>query len=178
VGREGEGREEGHDRSDAVEWLEVIRGNGIVYVGLDALTDTTVASAIGNSMFADLVSVAGHLYKHGVAGEGAPRLPTVSLHADEFNELSGEEFVPPLSKAGGAGFQVTADTQTWFDVEARVGSRAKAGQVAGNFNTLVMLRVKGSRRCQWWRSPGWSTWRCPSASTRASSCCRSPGSSR
>jgi hypothetical protein len=50
--------------------------------------------------------------------------------------------VPLLNKAGGAGFQVTAYTQTWSDVEARVGSRAKAGQVAGNFNTLVMLRVK------------------------------------
>jgi len=124
------------------EWLEVIRGKGIVYVGLDALTDTTVACAIGNSNFADLVSVVGHLYKHGVAGEGAPRLPTVSLHADEFNELIGEEFVSLLNKAGGAGFQVTAYTQTWSDVEARIGSRAKTGQVAGNFNTLLMLRVK------------------------------------
>jgi hypothetical protein len=27
-------------------------------------------------------------------------------------------------------------------VEARIGNRAKAGQVAGNFNTLIMLRVK------------------------------------
>jgi hypothetical protein len=50
--------------------------------------------------------------------------------------------VPLLNKAGGAGFQVTAYTQTWSDVEARIGSRAKAGQVAGNFNTMLMLRVK------------------------------------
>ena len=64
------------------------------------------------------------------------------MHADEFNELIGEEFVPLLNKAGGAGFQVTAYTQTWSDVEAKIGSRAKAGQVAGNFNTLIMLRVK------------------------------------
>ena len=64
------------------------------------------------------------------------------MHADEFNELIGDEFVPLLNKAGGAGFQVTAYTQTWSDVEAKIGSRAKAGQVAGNFNTLIMLRVK------------------------------------
>jgi hypothetical protein len=64
------------------------------------------------------------------------------MHADEFNELIGDEFVPLLNKAGGAGFQVTAYTQTWSDVEARIGNRAKAGQVAGNFNTLIMLRVK------------------------------------
>jgi len=130
------------------EWMEVIRRKGIVYVGLDALTDTTVSSAVGNSMFADLVSVAGHIYKHGVdvdpidAVSATNTLPTISMHADEFNELIGDEFVPLLNKVGGAGFQVTAYTQTWSDVEARIGNRAKAGQVAGNFNTLIMLRVK------------------------------------
>ncbi len=133
------------DENDArpiFEWMDVIRRKGIVYVGLDALTDTTVASAVGNSMFADLVSVAGHIYKHGVSGESTDSPPTISMHADEFNELIGDEFIPLLNKAGGAGFQVTAYTQTWSDVEARIGSRAKAGQVAGNFNTMIMLRVK------------------------------------
>ena len=142
------------DKRPIFEWMEVIRQKGIVYIGLDALTDTTVASAVGNSMFADLVSVAGHIYKHGTGRSdtadlapppttsNANTMPTISLHADEFNELIGDEFVPLLNKAGGAGFQVTAYTQTWSDVEARIGSAAKAGQVAGNFNTMIMLRVK------------------------------------
>ena len=137
------------DSRPIFEWMDVIRRKGIVYVGLDALTDTTVASAVGNSMFADLVSVAGHIYKHGVDVDPinatqvtSNTMPTISMHADEFNELIGDEFVPLLNKAGGAGFQVTAYTQTWSDVEARIGNRAKAGQVAGNFNTLIMLRVK------------------------------------
>ena len=135
------------DHRPLFDWRQIIRRNGIVYVGLDALSDTTVASAVGNSMFADLVSVAGQLYKHGLQ-EGLPTLaepmpkPMIAVHADEFNELIGEEFIPLLNKAGGAGFQVTAYTQTWSDVEARLGNRAKAGQVAGNFNTLIMLRVK------------------------------------
>lgn len=140
-----------NDERPIFEWMDVVRRKGIVYVGLDALTDTTVASAVGNSMFADLVSVAGHIYKHGVGTNheegygkrsGNQSIPTISLHADEFNELIGDEFVPLLNKAGGAGFQVTAYTQTWSDVEARIGNRAKAGQVAGNFNTMLMLRVK------------------------------------
>jgi conjugative coupling factor TraD (TOL family) len=137
------------DTRPVLEWMDVIKRRAIVYVGLDALTDTTVASAVGNSMFADLVSVAGHLYKHGVSDRSeqgeiipGPKPPAISLHADEFNELIGDEFVPLLNKAGGAGFQVTAYTQTWSDVEARIGNRAKAGQVAGNFNSLIMLRVK------------------------------------
>jgi hypothetical protein len=37
----------------------VINLGGIVYVGLDALSDYEVAGAVGNSMFADLTSVAG-----------------------------------------------------------------------------------------------------------------------
>lgn len=127
------------DQRPILDWMDTIRNRGIVYVGLDALSDVTVASAVGNAMFADLVSVAGHLYKHGRA-EREP--PTISLHADEFNELIGDEFVPLLNKAGGAGFQVTAYTQTWSDVEARLKSKAKAGQVAGNFNAIIMMRVK------------------------------------
>jgi hypothetical protein len=39
------------------------------------------------------------------------------------------------------GLQVTAYTQTLSDIEARIGNRAKAGQVIGNFNNLFMLRV-------------------------------------
>jgi hypothetical protein len=66
----------------------------------------------------------------------------ISIHADEFSELIGDEFIPLLNKAGGAGIQVTAYTQTAADIEAGIGDRAKAGQVSGNLNTLIMLRVK------------------------------------
>ena len=133
------------DSRPEFDWLELIKSNGILYIGLDSLTDTTVASAIGNSMFADLVSVAGELYKiGGFRSDDQSQIhhPVVNIHADEFNELIGDEFVPLLNKAGGAGFQVTAYTQTWSDVEARIGSKAKSGQVAGNFNTMIMLRVR------------------------------------
>ncbi len=130
------------------DWMTVIRKKGVVYVGLDALSDSVVAGAVGNSMFADLVSISGQIYKHGT-GLGLHdqedtrfNMPTVNIHADEFNELIGNEFIPLLNKAGGSGIQVTAYTQTWSDVEARVGSASKAGQIAGNFNTMIMMRVR------------------------------------
>jgi len=134
------------DTRPIFDWLQVIRQRAIVYVGLDALSDPEIASAVGNSMFADLVSVAGHLYKFGV-DDGLPQGPTVvrlpiNLHADEVNELMGDEFVPLINKGGGVGVQVTAYTQTLSDIEARIGSRSKAGQVIGNFNNLIMLRVR------------------------------------
>lgn len=134
------------DPRPILDWMRVIRERGIVYVGLDALSDPEVAAAVGNSMFADLTSVTGRLYKHGdtlglpaVTGHMRAR---IAIHADEFNELIGDEFIPLLNKAGGAGVQVTAYTQTTSDIEAGIGDRAKAGQVSGNLNTLIMLRVK------------------------------------
>jgi conjugative coupling factor TraD (TOL family) len=127
------------------DWMQVIRKRAVVYVGLDALSDTEVAAAVGNSMFSDLVSVAGHIYKFGI-DDGLPGATSgkvaINVHADEFNELMGEEFIPMINKGGGAGMQVTAYTQTMSDIEAKIGSRAKAGQVIGNFNNLFMLRVR------------------------------------
>lgn len=137
-----------NDERPIFDWEEVIRKRGIVYVGLDALSDATVAAAVGNSMFADLVSMAGHIYKHGV-NEGLPEAfggsnkpVKINLHCDEFNELMGDEFIPLINKGRGAGMQVTAYTQTIADIEARLGNRAKAEQTIGNFNTLIMFRVK------------------------------------
>ncbi|CDH04861.1 putative plasmid transfer protein [Xenorhabdus bovienii str. oregonense] len=133
------------------DWEQVIRKNGIVYIGLDALSDSDVASAVGNSMFADLVSVAGQIYKYGM-NAGLPvrhdgKL-AINLHCDEFNELMGDEFIPLINKGGGAGMQVTAYTQTSSDIEARIGSPAKTAQVIGNFNTLIMLRVRDNRTAE------------------------------
>lgn len=97
-------------------------------------------------MFADLTSLAGKGYKYGFNfGQSSDgKKQKVSIHADEFNELIGDEFIPMVNKAGGAGYEVTAYTQTWSDVEARIGSQAKAEQIRGNFNTLFMLRVKAT----------------------------------
>ena len=135
-----------NDPRPIFDWMQVVRKRAVVYVGLDALSDAEVAAAVGNSMFSDLVSIAGHIYKFGI-DDGLPgamagaRVP-INVHADEFNELMGAEFVPLVNKGGGAGVQITAYTQTLSDIEARIGNRAKASQVIGNFNNLFMLRVR------------------------------------
>ena len=133
------------DKRPIFDWMTVIRQGGIVYAGLDALSDSVIASAVGNSMLADLVSVGGKLYKEGLDPhhpDGKIVLPTVCCHFDEVNEIAGPEFVPMVNKLGGSGFQITAYTQTIPDIEAKVGDKAKAEQILGNFNHVVMLRVK------------------------------------
>ncbi|MDX9943324.1 MAG: type IV conjugative transfer system coupling protein TraD [Azonexus sp.] len=138
------------DDRPILDWLQVINSGGIVYVGLDSLSDHEVASAIGGAMFSDLTSVAGTIYKHGAdigQAEATPKRK-LALHADEFNELVGNSFIPMVNKAGGAGYQVTTYTQTWHDVEARIGSKPKAEQIAGNFNSLVMMRVQNTETAE------------------------------
>lgn len=144
------------DHRPIFDWMSVIRQEAVVYVGLDALSDTTIASAVGASMFADLTSVSGFIYKHGIDFGLPPELVEryksgklkISLHADEFNELVGDQFIPMVNKAGGSGFQITAYTQTISDIEARIGSVAKSGQIQGNFNNLIMLRVKETKTAE------------------------------
>jgi conjugal transfer pilus assembly protein TraD len=137
------------DDRPIIDWLNVINQGGIVYVGLDSLSDHEVAGAVGTAMFADLTSTAGQIYKHGAGfGQEAPPPRKFSLHADEFNELVGNTFIPMVNKAGGADYQVTAYTQTWADVEAKIGSAAKAEQIGGNFNSLVMLRVQNTHTAE------------------------------
>lgn len=133
------------DERPIFDWMSAIRQGGIVYVGLDALSDSVVSSAVGNSMLADLVSVGGKLYKTGLdphRDDGKLVLPTICCHFDEVNEIAGPEFVPMVNKLGGSGFRITAYTQSMFDIEAKVGDKAKAGQILDNFNHLVMLRVR------------------------------------
>ena len=114
------------DTRPIFEWLDVIKRKGIVYVGLDALSDFTVSAAVGNSMFADLVAIAGT--KHGIDA-GVPESvrdrakPKISIHADEVNEMMNNQY-PAADEAGGAGVQVTAYTQTWSDIVARLGLAA------------------------------------------------------
>lgn len=131
------------DPRPILDWTAVINRGGIVYCGFDSLTIRDAAEAVSASMLADLTSTFGRIYKHG-SGYGMPSaepVRRVRLHADELNELIGPEFVQAANKGGGAGLFITAYSQTAQDIEAKVGSPAKAEQLAGNLNTLIMLRV-------------------------------------
>lgn len=133
------------DERPILDWYKILNRNAVVYIGLDAMTDRDVASAVGSAWFADLLSTSGFLYKHGqeaaVYGGSKFKLPKLYLHADEFNELC-DDFGPLTNKAGGSGVRITAYTQAKADLRVRTGSEAKAAQMEGNFNAMVMMRVK------------------------------------
>lgn len=134
-------------KKDVFDWGSVIQSGGIVYVGLDALSDQEVARAVGASMLSDLTSQYGRIYKEG-RHQGLPDIGAavkdrpIRVHIDEANEPADKTLIPSLNKAGGAGVSVTVYTQTSSDFEARLGSKALANQMFGNFNTIISFRVQ------------------------------------
>jgi hypothetical protein len=89
--------------------------------------------------FADMVSGCGKRYKE------KDEFDPVYIHPDEFNDVIGDDFIPMLNKAGGAGIVVTAYTQTDQDIELGFGGSSlgstKALVAKGNFRTIASMRV-------------------------------------
>jgi len=128
-----------------LDWEQVIRKRSIVYVGLDAMADFTVASATGNSMLSDLVSTASRVYKHGTFGDipgGEDETVTTWCYMDEVDAIAGNTFLPMVNKIRGANIAIIAASQAVQDWEVALQSSAKQKVVIGNFNNLIMFRVK------------------------------------
>lgn len=130
------------DEREVFTWKTVIDQNAVVYVGLDCLSDAIVGGAVGASMFSDLTSTLGAIYK------GSEAFKRICIHADEFSELLGDQFIPMANKGGGAGLQITAYTQTSADLTVGIGNAEKANQLVGNFNNLIVLRVKNKETAE------------------------------
>ncbi len=128
----------GHERL-VTDMSKIIRGNKVVYIGLDSLADATVGSAIGSIMLADLAAVAGDRYNYGI-----DTLTPVNLFIDEAAEVLNQPAIQLMNKGGGADFRVTIATQTFADFASRLGDENKARQVLANTNNKIALRVLDS----------------------------------
>ena len=133
------------DSRPIISWPKILREKAVIYIGLDAMQDAAVSTAVGNTLFADLLSQSGQIYKFGenfgVVDADHDQKTSIYVHADEFNELVGDEFLPLCNKAGGSGVKLTCYTQSRFDLDVKVGTD-KSEVILSNFNTLIMMRVK------------------------------------
>lgn len=134
------------DERPIFDWEQVIRKKAIVYVGLDAMASRDTSTAVGNAMLADLLNISARIYRTGIEDgmlEGkANAIPEIFLHADEFNEIAGDEAIAMSNKAAGSGVRMVVYTQGRDDAVARLDSQPKAAQLEQNFGNLIMLRVK------------------------------------
>lgn len=125
----------GDDENVITDTGRIIRNKQVLYLGLDSLSDATVGTAIGALILSDLAAVAGDRYNY--ENDKVP----VNLYVDEAAEVINQPLIQIMNKGGGALMRVTLATQTMADLEARLGSKARAEQVSANANTVVALRV-------------------------------------
>lgn len=132
-------RREGDNRR-ILDLKTVVQRNMVLYLGLDGLSDSTVGSAIGSIMLADLTAVASDIYNF----PGMDKPPIVNVFIDEMAEVINNPAIQMLNKGRGAGFRVFTAMQTLADLQVRTGSEAGARQVLGNTNNWIIMKVLDS----------------------------------
>lgn len=115
------------------QWIE---GRHVVYVGLDALSDTAVAESLAALMLADLAGTAGDLYNHGPTDGTAPR--RVHVLCDEWGDLVCEPVIQLANKGRGAGVVLYLFGQTVSDLVVKLGDEGRAKRILGNMNNFIV----------------------------------------
>lgn len=118
---------------------KVIRGRHVLYIGLDALPNPTVASTLAGIWLSDLANIAGRRYNMGLTGANAPR---IALFVDELANVINTPLIEILNKGAESGIYTTCAMQTIADLAHRMGSIEAAHVVLANLNNLIALRTK------------------------------------
>ncbi|MBV8880232.1 MAG: type IV secretion system DNA-binding domain-containing protein [Planctomycetaceae bacterium] len=125
-------------KEGGISWSEVDEKRQVVYFSLGSLLGSETSSAVAKTAILDLQSYVGARYAFS-KGNGP-----IWLFVDELGDVLTAEFVSLLNKSRGAGLRIVACGQTAADLEAALGSRARAQQVLGNANTIVQFRAQSA----------------------------------
>ena len=128
-----------HDTRPVMNLEKVINGGHVLYIGLDAMPNPTVASTLAGIWLADLANIAGRRYNLGLSGGKATR---ISLFVDEIANVINVPLIEILNKGAESGIQTTCAMQTIADLAHRMGSVEAAHVVLANLNNLIALRTK------------------------------------
>lgn len=120
----------------SINTLDILDRRGVLYIGLDSLSDKQVGTAIGSLALSDIAASAGTLYNY------RKDRPPVNVFVDEASECVNDAFIQILNKGRGAGYRLMVATQTISDFVAALGSDAKEEMVLGNVNNVIALRTK------------------------------------
>lgn len=119
------------------DFEKIIASRCVLYIGLDALSNATVANAVGSLILSDAAAVAGARYNFTQTGD-----VKISMFVDEGSDVINDPFITILNKGRGADFVCWVATQTFPDFTAKLGNESKARKALGNFNNLIAMRTK------------------------------------
>lgn len=117
---------------------KIIEGGYVAYFGLDALSDSSVASSIAAVVLADLASTAGEIYNYDIPNSGGVKPRRVHVIIDEWGDVVCDPVIHGANKGRGAGLIYYLAGQTVSDIVAKFGDRAKALRTLGNLNNLIV----------------------------------------
>lgn len=124
------------DKRPIYDMRRVLDEKCVLYIGLDSLSNKTIASAIGSILLADLASTLGSIYNFSKPTDAY-------LFVDEVAEVANDQLIQILNKGGGAGIKCFLAMQSIADLTVRLGnSKEKCEQVLANLNNLISLRVR------------------------------------
>lgn len=121
---------------EQINTMDILDRNGVLYIGLDSLSDKMVGQAIGSLALSDIAASAGAIYNYH------PDKKPVNIFVDEAAECVNDSFIQILNKGRGAGFRLMVATQTISDFTTALGSKEKCEMVLGNINNVLALRTK------------------------------------
>ena len=125
-------------KEGGLAWDEVEQRRSVVYFELGSLIAAETAGAVAKTTLLDLQSFVGARYADAKTPE------PLWLFVDELGDAVTSEFIGLLGKSRGAGLRIVACGQTAADLEAALGSRARALQVLGNANTVIQYRAQNA----------------------------------
>ena len=125
------------------DMAQLLEHQQVAYLGLDSLANNTIGSAIGSLLIADLTATIGARYNYSTD------FKPVTIVIDEAAEALNDPLIALLNKGAGGGARLVLATQTLGDIEARLGSPAKARQVLGNVNNLIVGRIRDAETQQY-----------------------------
>lgn len=118
---------------------KIIEQNCVIYIGLDALSDSDLAACVGKLLLSDLTATAGDRYLSGNS------VKHVSVYVDEASEVMSDGLIQMLNKSRGANFSFTVACQTVADFVAKSGdSSAEAMRILANLNNFIAMRCNDS----------------------------------
>lgn len=123
-----------HNDAAFLDSRKLIERGGVLYIGLDALSDSAMTRAVGTMFLADLKATAGARYNFSDASR------PIALFIDEACELACDPLIQLLNKSRGARFSLCLATQTIADFVSKLGNKAKADSTLGNLNNIVIFR--------------------------------------
>ena len=132
--------EDVNDPRPIMDGKRIVDGRHVLYVGTNALADSTIGKAVSAMLIAESAAVSAEIYNYGFELEKGEKESDRRIHifVDEWGDAMCEPLVQQANKGRGAQVHLWGMGQTFADlVVAFNGDEASARRFMGNMNNFI-----------------------------------------